>query len=382
MNDDQNSVSQDTALPRPPIINEEFQPAPPRQVMTDDELVSTEGEPWSFAPGHDEAVETMRPAAPWQSEQSQADALLEAEPLSEPSEQPRPIMAPHGEVVNLDAADHGMTDDADPITESVVTDEPPCPAMVEQPQGEGNIEESIKERVEEQKEPPVVETPPTAEASSAVEVPPDTADLVTVEEAVLIFRERGLPRHMRTIQKYCSRTTGRVLVSYQVPTENGIRYMIERSSIDRFIANAAQQAPTGKLEQETIIEPVAQNVTPNVTPNRERPAPVASVDHSDIFENPIVQRLEAQVERLESRNEQLQSRIQNVLIDANERLIELQKANAIAQSENLGTFLLEAERIRRQEGDQKGDQDGRHGNDHGHSAPVNREGEQFAGIGV
>ena len=41
-----------------------------------------------------------------------------------------------------------------------------------------------------------------------------------------------------------------------------------------------------------------------------------------------------------------------VLEAANERLIELQKANAVAQSETLGTFLLEAERIRKsQDGD-------------------------------
>ena len=92
---------------------------------------------------------------------------------------------------------------------------------------------------------------------STIETPPATADLVTVEEAVEIFRLRGLPRHMRTIQKYCSAKSGRALVSYQVPTENGIRYMIERSSIDRFIGDAAQQAPTGKLGNENIAEPAS-----------------------------------------------------------------------------------------------------------------------------
>ncbi len=52
------------------------------------------------------------------------------------------------------------------------------------------------------------------------------------------------------------------------------------------------------------------------------------------------------VERLESRNEALQANIQNVLEQANERLVELQKAAAVAQSESLGKFLLESERIR------------------------------------
>ena len=91
----------------------------------------------------------------------------------------------------------------------------------------------------------------------------------------------------------------------------------------------------------------------------------------DIFEHPLVQRLEAQVERLEGRNEQLQANIQNVLEQANERLVELQKASAIAQSESLGKFLLESERIR-----------GGLDSDHGQPATVHKAGEQFGEINV
>jgi len=192
-------------------------------------------------------------------------------------------------------------------------------------------------------------------------IPPDHADLVTVEEAVSIFNERGLPRHMRTIQKYCSKKSGRALVCYQVPTENGIRYMIERTSIDRFIGDAAQQVPTGK-----IMDEPARGRTENSVEQTS-----VTTTELDIFENPFVKRLELQVERLENRNELLQTQIQDVLINANERLVELQKANAVAQSESLGTFLLEAERIR-----------GGQTSDPNHNPLVNKEGEHNSQFNV
>ena len=99
------------------------------------------------------------------------------------------------------------------------------------------------------------------------------------------------------------------------------------------------QAPTGKLENETVAEPASREQA-----SHEQAAPLA--EQVDIFEHPLVKRLEKQVERLESRNESLQANIQNVLEQANERLVELQKAAAVAQSESLGKFLLESERIR------------------------------------
>lgn len=359
MNDEQNSTQQDPAQPRPFHLSPEFQAAPHWPAMADDKVISTDDEPWPHARRHDQPVESLRPAAP---SQNFSPAPIETEPLFKPDEPPRPIAVEHGKVVNSDMADHGqlqqqsLTEEVAPFVQS------PRPAMPEEDQSVRTNQEIDEVEPRQEGEEVKKEAEPQFE-----QTPPDHADLVTVEEAVEIFRERGLPRHMRTIQKYCSRTTGRALVSYQVPTENGIRYMIERSSIDRFIGDAAQQAPTGKFEP----EPAVDHQVEHTSENREQGS--AGQDLNDILTHPFVQRLEAQVERLESRNEHLQSRIQNVLIDANERLIELQKANAVAQSENLGTFLLEAERIRRQVDDPAG------------TAPMNRAGEserQFGKLDV
>ncbi len=302
---------------RSDVTKRDEQPAPPRPVMADEDVENTSGEPWPFVLGRGEAVRSTAPR------HEQEGASVANTPLVEPDEQPRPDMvksvAEHGQAVYFDVAGQNRAGEVERLDAPLVVDEPTWPVAVE----EEKVESEPVEVVEEQAEIP------------AVQAPPESADLVTVEEAVEIFRQRGLPRHMRTIQKYCSRKTGRVLESYQVPTENGIRYMIERSSIDRFIGDAAMQAPTGKLENETIAEPASRE---------QLSAP--TVDQLDIFEHPLVKRLEGQVERLENRNESLQANIQNVLEQANERLVELQKAAAVAQSESLGKFLLESERIR------------------------------------
>jgi len=202
-------------------------------------------------------------------------------------------------------------------------------------------EGTIEQKKEEGK-PPASEALAKAAPKAVPEAPPEHAELVTVEEAVAIFRTRGLPRHIRTIQKYCARKKGRALNCYQVPTENGIRYMIEKGSIDRFIADATEQVPLGGLEDAVTHDPAPE---PQSDIKEERSAAQSGLD---VFEHPYVKRLEDQVGKLEVKNDHLQTTVQNVLEQANERLIELQKANAVAQSETLGTFLLEAERIRKQ----------------------------------
>jgi len=365
MNDDGKLQDQQGGAPRPVVVSEPDGVALTRSVAVDDGFGVVDGEARSTLPergealrsvavghGHDELQSEMPPTNPFAEpdDGARSNAVSQAADdggnaagrghlvsghfvskleTGEDQGEARPVAASHDEMA---------VTDPEPVDE---TDEP-------------EAELSAEKVTDDKTEPPVA--------------PPASADLVTVEEAVAIFTERGLPRHMRTIQKYCSRKTGRALVCYQVPTENGIRYMIERASIDRFIGDAAQQAPTGKLEPEPVAAPV----------DREA-ASAPAVESVDIFEHPFVQRLEAQVERLESRNENLQREIQNVLTQANERLVELQKANAVAQSESLGTFLLEAERIRRRQDAVASDGGGEAFEV---KPPVNREGRQFGTFDV
>jgi len=275
---------------------------------------------------------------------------------AQPAAPSRPDMAERDEITRPGALERDHDDFLFGNAPSIAPDEQACPDAASDANG-GGADMAGRGEVDLRDDPGAArrDAPEhTPEPETDVKpAPPDSADLVSVEEAVHIFRERGLPRHMRTIQKYCAKKTGRALTCYQVPTENGIRYMIERASIDRFIGDAAQQAPTARINEQPEM----------ATPNPTEAAPTNTLD---IFDHPFVKRLEDQVSRLESRNEQLQSRIENVLINANERLVELQKANAVAQSESLGTFLLEAERIR----------NGQHSEPDVTHSDINREGER------
>ncbi|MCP4936199.1 MAG: hypothetical protein GY927_18850 [bacterium] len=252
--------------------------------------------------------------------------------------QPRPVTPGHGKAQDLrENADRqtmperGQEQQVDTNNLSVEPDDQPRPTMVDpgintRPAMTDHAPDSSEQLTE------------TNNDSNESEVPPDSTDLVTVEEAVIIFAEAGLPRHIRTIQKYCAKKKGRALVSYQIPTENGIRYMIERSSIDRFISDAIQQAPTGKLEEEPA--------TPQL--NREEIAtPSTNSVQADlaVYDHPYVKRLESEVEKEKERYASLQMRYENAMDMSNQRLVELQQASAVAQSESLGHFLIESKRM-------------------------------------
>jgi hypothetical protein len=160
-------------------------------------------------------------------------------------------------------------------------------------------------------------------------------DLVTVHEAVELFRTAGLERSIRTVQKYCSpQRKGRALKCHVTPTENGVRYLIERGSIDDFVREAGTQAPVGKSEADESAAAVPEGA----------PAKVA-VDDLTVYDHPYVKRLEKEVEKKDTKFDDLQIRYENAMDMAQNRLVELQQASAVAQSENLGKFMLEAKRI-------------------------------------
>lgn len=217
---------------------------------------------------------------------------------------------------------------------------PVRPAASGHEQDRSHSDTSPESRPNEQPRPAAVEHVNSERQTTANHELPEDVELVTVEEAVALFREAGLPRHIRTIQKYCARASGRALVCHQTPTENGVRYLIEKASIDRFIADAVSQAPTGHAKTPNEQFGSSQE-------NTEISARSWSASDLGIYDHPYVKHLEIRNERLEDKNDRLQAEVKNVLEAANERLIELQKANAVAQSETLGTFLLEAERIRK-----------------------------------
>ena len=88
--------------------------------------------------------------------------------------------------------------------------------------------------------------------------PRQIADWVDIEETDHLLREHGIARTIRTIQRMCKRGD---LVARLVPTETGVRYLIERGSIDEFVDRHNQIMPTGKGSEEELGAPKAPSET-------------------------------------------------------------------------------------------------------------------------
>lgn len=178
----------------------------------------------------------------------------------------------------------------------------------------------------------------------------ETAYTVSIEEAADRYAVAGFPRPIRRLQKYCARGD---LECRKVETASGEKYLITPESIERHIAYIEEtsgrvQARPGASERPSEVsqEPELKGDASDHAPTR----PDAS--HSmplEIFEHPYVKRLEKEVVEYKGKYEHQVRRTEQVLESANARLIELQQANAIASSETLAKYMLDA-RVHPQEG--------------------------------
>jgi hypothetical protein len=176
----------------------------------------------------------------------------------------------------------------------------------------------------------------------------ESAYTLTIDAAADRYAAAGFPRPARRLQKYCARGD---LECRKVETSSGERYIITPESVDRHIAyiketsDAAGRAPARPAEAGRASE-VKQNLITNedaAEPVQPRPA-AASTDLS-IFEHPYVQRLEREVDDLKSKYEMQVRRTEDILEDANKRLVEMAQAGQIAGSKTLAEYLLAAKNV-------------------------------------
>ena len=171
----------------------------------------------------------------------------------------------------------------------------------------------------------------------------DSAYTVSIEDAGNRYAAAGFPRPVRRLQKYCARGD---LECRKVDTVSGEKYLITPESIDRHIAyiketsGRAQPRPgaAGRMAKEDEKFDDERDAS---GPVQTRPAAPPS-DGFAIFDHPYVKRLEREVDEFKGKYERQVRRTEQVLEDANSRLIELQQANAIASSETLAKYMLEA----------------------------------------
>ena len=67
--------------------------------------------------------------------------------------------------------------------------------------------------------------------------PGTTLYSMTLDEAGILFREAGLPRNLRSLQRYCA---GGRLDCIKEETINGLQYFVDPRSVDRAITQLAQ----------------------------------------------------------------------------------------------------------------------------------------------
>ena len=178
----------------------------------------------------------------------------------------------------------------------------------------------------------------------------ESAYTLSIDEAADRYAAAGLPRPIRRLQKYCARGD---LECRKVETASGEKYLITPESIDRHIAyieetsGRVQARPgaaerTSKVSQEAELKGDASDDAPT------RPDAPHSM-YLEIFEHPYVKRLEKEVDEYKGKFENQVRVTVQVLEKANAQLIELQQANAIASSETLAKYMLNA-RVRPEEG--------------------------------
>jgi len=171
----------------------------------------------------------------------------------------------------------------------------------------------------------------------------ESAYTVSIELAADRYASAGLPRPIRRLQKYCARGD---LECRKVETPSGEKYLITPESIDRHIAyiqetsGRAQARPSaaGRLPDQSQETELQKDTSDHAQARPSAP----STDTLAIFEHPYVKRLEKEIDEYKGKYERQVRRTEQVLEDANARLIELQQANAIGSSEILAKYMLQA----------------------------------------
>jgi len=165
------------------------------------------------------------------------------------------------------SANHHSSDNININTNSdtvtTVPDMPRQDATIPDASGHSTTSHDMSRHSQEEIEPPVQEKNDVScheslnnerQTNPKTEKPPnDTprpfADWVDIETTDELLRKEGITRTIRTIRRMCKRGD---LAARLVPTENGVRYLIERGSIYEFVERHNQIMPSGKGKDEVL----------------------------------------------------------------------------------------------------------------------------------
>jgi hypothetical protein len=185
----------------------------------------------------------------------------------------------------------------------------------------------------------------TDDMSRPVATTTDSDFTLTIDEALEQYARAGLPRTPRSLQRYCAKGH---LDCRRMETAFGEKYMISPASVAKHIAYIEEVRPVATSRDEprhaatTVVQADSHEEQPNdPTATADVSRHVATTDLA-IFEHPYVKRLEAEVDDLKSKYEKQVRRTEDILEDANKRLVEMAQAGQIAGSKTLAEYLIAA----------------------------------------
>src|SRR5438046_2142582 len=121
-----------------------------------------------------------------------------------------------------------------------------------------------------------------ARVRSASQPPPE--NWIIIDQAITRFAAAGLPIKLRTLQKYCLNKKVRAVLA--VTDKNTVKYFVDPTSIEEFIAREGQKTPLQMTEPDPPPAPLASDAS-----GRARMR-----DDYDVYEHPYVKRLEREVD--------------------------------------------------------------------------------------
>src|SRR5579859_2559121 len=103
----------------------------------------------------------------------------------------------------------------------------------------------------------------------------DSDFTLTIEDALALYAEAGIPRTPRSIQRYCAKQH---LSSRRVETEFGEKYLITRASVEQHIAYIKEVTPTTRRDVPRLVATTVaaenkddvQRREPSTTPDQSR----------------------------------------------------------------------------------------------------------------
>lgn len=189
----------------------------------------------------------------------------------------------------------------------------------------------------------------TNDQSRLVATSSDSDFTLTIDDALTLYAEAGIPRTPRSIQRYCAKEH---LSSRRIETEFGEKYLITRASVEKHIAYIKEVTPATSRD---VPRPVATTVAAenkDDTPRQE--APTTTDQSRPVATSPdlsrYVARLEGDIDFLRGQMDVKDNQIKEMTERARETNV------LIAGLQKMLTPLLGNPKEQRQDSDDRFDQ--------------------------